>query len=185
MKKLIVFYFLNIFTSLSASVIPPMIPVKTDTLLIKSIKSGDRKTIKNLLKNRLVRINELGIDQKTAMDVAVEFGDAKTAILLSRYGGKMTRSDNVAEFKSMLSYRAKRFLISFIVMFLLAPTACYLFSFSVILAEEVSKAYLALAIPIGIGVFFYGAYEWYSLFKAISMCSEVEKCWMIQVPDIA
>lgn len=183
MKKLISFSLLFISAVLGAYAVP-VIPVKSDTALIKAVKVGNRKEIKRLLKKEHVAVNEIGIDQKTAMDVAVEFGDAKTAMLLSKYNGKMTRADNVAEFKSMLKYRGKRLLISFAAMFLFAGLVFWAFDVCVRLVSDISLTYLALAIPVGLGLVVYSGYEWSRLFKGISMYSKVEQNWMIQIPDI-
>lgn len=183
MKKLILFGLFIVFTDTLTSATQSIIPVKRDTELIKAIKNSDMKTVKHLLKKKRVAVNEFGIDQKTAMDVAVEFGDAKSAILLSKYGGKMTRPDNVAEFRYMLKYRAKRLFISFMVMLLFAPIAIWAFEVCVNLAEHVSAGYLALAIPAGVGIFVYSGYEWSRLFKGFSMYSKIEQNWMIAIPD--
>lgn len=183
MKKLISVVF---FSLVSLSVVPshPVIPLKTDSMLIKAVKNGNYKSVKKLLKLDTVLVNELGIDQKTAMDIAVEFGDSKVAILLSKYGGKVTRADNSYEFKNMLRHSGKRKLIRFVSMFLLAWLP---FSYLAIAmaAVEISLGYLALAIPAGMGVLVYAGYEWSSLFTSISRYAQSERSWMIQIPDIA
>jgi hypothetical protein len=183
MKKLISFLaFTMIASFVGAS--HPLIPVKSDTLLIKTVKNGNYKNVKRLLKSGNVFVNELGVEQKTAMDVAVEFGDSKIAILLSKYGGKITRADNSDAFKSMLKYRGKRYFISFCFMFLFAGLALWAFE-ACICAVEASLAYLALAIPAGVGIIVYSGYEWSRLFKGISMYSKAERSWMIDISDIA
>ncbi|MBI2344907.1 ankyrin repeat domain-containing protein [Candidatus Dependentiae bacterium] len=182
MKKLIGFYLLLVSVGFIEAT-HPLIPVKSDTALIKAVKEGDHKTIKTLLKNKCIKINEFGIDYKTALDIAVEFDDAKTAILLSKYGAKMTRADNVQQFKSMLAYRGKRLLYSFVAMFIFSGIAFWALNYCVCLVNHVSEAYLALAIPVCVGVIVYAGFQWSRLFMGISMFSKVEKNWMIQIPD--
>lgn len=183
MKKLISVLVFAVI-SLSAAASHPVIPVKTDPMLIQTVKHGNFKNVKRLLKSGNVLVNELGIDQKTAMDIAVEFGDSKTAILLSKYGGKVTRADNSHQFKSMLRHCGKRKLITFISMFLLCWLPLSYFTLA-ICALDASLGYLALAIPATVGVLVYAGYEWSSLVKGISMYSKAERSWMIQIPNIA
>lgn len=183
MKKLLSILAL-IMIAFLAQASHPVIPVKTDSMLILAVKDGNYKFIKKLLKSGNAFVNELGIDQKTAMDIAVEFGDSKIAILLSKYGGKVTRADNSYQFKSMLRNCGKKKLITFACMFLLCWLPLSYFSIA-ICAAEVSLGYLALAIPVGLGILVYAGYEWTSLFKGISMYSKAERSWMIQIPNIA
>jgi ankyrin repeat protein len=171
--------------SLSVAASHPVIPVKSDTMLIKAVRAGNIKDVKRLLKSNNRLVNQLGIDHKTAMDVAVEFGNSKIAILLSKHGGKVTRSDNSEAFKSMLKYRAKRYIISFVAMFLFAPLLIWALDITFNLAECVSAAYYALAIPVLAGTVVYAGFEWSRLFKGFSMYSQAECSWMIQIPDIA
>ncbi len=69
---------------------------RVDTEIIKAVKSENYRVLKNLLKKKNSSINDLGVDQKTALDIAVEIGNAKIAILLCRYGGHVTVADNKA-----------------------------------------------------------------------------------------
>ncbi len=183
MKKLISFLAFTM-TALSVAASHPAIPVTIDPMLIKAVKNGNYKNVKNLLRSKTVLVNELGVDQKTALDIAVEFGDSKVAILLSKHGGKVTRADNSYEFKSMLRHCGKRKLITFVSMFLLCWLPLSYFSIA-ICSLEISLGYLALAIPATVGILVYAGYEWSSLFKGISMYSKAERSWMIQIPNIA
>ena len=82
------------------------------------------------------------------MDVAVELGNIKLAILLSKYGGKVTRVDNQKYFKQMLDSKMKflRFGISILpllmIIFPYIGSSCFLGS---LLGEElVGLHYLVL-----------------------------------------
>jgi hypothetical protein len=84
------------FMALSGSVVAKQsfLGQKTDTQLICAVKNGDRKAVKKLLKSGAA-VNELGEDNKTALDAAVEHGHAKIAIDLIKYDAKVTVQDNL------------------------------------------------------------------------------------------
>lgn len=104
MKNLVIFFLWFLSGSLDAAIQLAM-PVQNDTVLIRAVRAGNLKLVKTLLKKEKVAVNEFGIDQKTALDVAVEYGNMKIAILLAKYDGKMTREDNAAEFTKLLNKR--------------------------------------------------------------------------------
>ncbi len=184
MKKLLnIVSFIMIAGSITASY--SVIPVKTDTPLIKAVKDGNYKLMKNLLKRRHVSINELGIDQKTALDVAVEYGDSKIALYLTKKGGKVTRSENIYYLRSMFKDRGLKSLITFAIMLLCGGFVGCIFQLCIQAVECISLGYLALAIPVGVGVVAYAGYMWSRPFKAYAMYTNIEKSWMLQIPEIA
>ncbi len=66
---------------------------KQDTDLIKAVKTGNIKAVKQLLKNKNVDLNQLDTDNKTALDLAVEYQRKKIVFLLAKAGGKVTSMD--------------------------------------------------------------------------------------------
>ncbi|MBP9765242.1 ankyrin repeat domain-containing protein [Candidatus Babeliales bacterium] len=67
---------------------------KQDTDLIKAVKTGNIKAVKQLLKHKNVDLNQLDTDNKTALDLAVEYQHKKIVVLLAKAGGKVTSMDN-------------------------------------------------------------------------------------------
>lgn len=182
MKKLVTILSIMIASSIVAA--QAVIPVQSNTVLIKAVQSGNYKQVKRLLKNEKVAVNELGIDQKTALDWAVEYGDTKIAFLLAKYSGKVTRTDNSYHLKLMFRTMGKKNLITFAKMFLVGGLIFWAFGLCVALVETISLAYLAVAIPAGVGVITYAGYMWSRPFVASSMYSKSHLGWMMPISDI-
>lgn len=124
-----------------------------DSLLSNAVVNNDYKMVKALLKSGKVHVNQMVQDNKTALDLAVEYGYTKIALLLAKYGGKITREDNLYHFKSVILRKSIGSIVKF---FLLAALGIGLVCVTVFvwfpaaLAGDVTLFFVSLSLPVAV-----------------------------------
>ncbi|MBP9765245.1 ankyrin repeat domain-containing protein [Candidatus Babeliales bacterium] len=86
--------------------------MKQDTKLMRAVKAGNIMAVRKLLKDKKLDLykldkgldlNQLDKDNKTALDLAVEYQHTKIVVLLAKAGGKVTSIDNAESVKKAVT----------------------------------------------------------------------------------
>lgn len=149
-----------------------------NTLLVEAVLMGNRKAVKKILAYG-VSVNALTADNKTALDLAVEYGYSKIAFDLVKHGGKVTNQDNLYYLKTMLKDRSFSLLLQFPILWIFGGILCAVLIIP-LLAIEACVPVLGGCL-VAAGILGYVGYTVSLPFRAYSWHSSAEHSWLMHI----